>query len=108
MQPKLLGAAPAIVEQHFAKSFQGRAWPPVNYQFGIIEQLGAPLLQFVHQRVFLVRVKRFIETAELIQRISAGKEIAKDQYLFAAGSHPAYGLITRPAGAKGNPTPQGD
>ena len=83
MQPELFGAATSVREQHFRERFQGMTGPSMNDQVGIVKELGPALLHLVHQRVFFVRVKGFVETSQGEHRVAARDQIAQDQFLFA-------------------------
>src|SRR5947209_20594645 len=104
MQPKLFRPAPAIIQQHFAKGSECGAWTTINNELRIVKQLSATFLEFVHKRILFIGIKRFVEAAQLLQILPPGHQIAKDQFLLAAGPQLADGVITRPAWTKGQPT----
>ena len=95
MKPELFRPPPPIIPQHFAKRPQRRARPAIDNQFRVVEQFAAALLQFIHQRVFLVRIQRLVEAAQFQQRVAPGQQIAQDQFLLARRARLADAPVAR-------------
>src|ERR1044071_9603001 len=99
MQSKLLRATTAVSHQHPDKCPESRARTSISDEIGVIEQCPTALLQMVHQGIFLVGIKRFIESAQLHHVCAPRREVAKNQFLFTRRPAFANGLIssaTRP------------
>src|SRR5579872_472276 len=82
MQSDLLGTAAAIGHKHPGKRFQVGARAASYEKLRIINQLATSLLQLVHQRIFFIWVKSFVETTQFKQCITSSDQVAQDQLLF--------------------------
>ena len=106
MQTKLFGASASVGEEHFAKGAQRRARTALHDELRIVDELRAALLQHIHQRVFLVRIKRFVEPAEL-QNIRASRHhVAEDELLLTALPRHADRVVASPTRPECQPTAQ--
>ena len=105
MQTELFRPPAAVSHQHFHKSRQAPARPPIDNQVRVVQQPAAARLHLVHQGVFFIRIQRLIEPARLDQRRTARQQIAEYKFLFTRLAQPAHRLIPGAAGTKGQPAP---
>src|ERR1039457_5936272 len=108
MNSKLFGPAPTVGAQHFEKRCERMARAAVNEQLRIVNEFAAAFLQFVHERVFFVGIKRLIEAAEFEQVSAARKEIAEDEFFFTGGADAPHAGITRAARPERKPAREHD
>ena len=71
-ETELFGASASVSHEHSCRMLRRSGEDAVNERSGIVNQFAAALLQFVHQRVLLVRIKRFVEPAEFTMSASRG------------------------------------
>src|SRR5687767_9607737 len=95
MQPKLLGTAATIVEQHLDERLKRGTWTTVDDQFRIVNEDPAAFLQIVHQRILFIGIKRGIKATELDKGVASREQVAKNQFLFAGGPRLAHRFIAR-------------
>ena len=106
MQPELLRPPPPVGHQHPRKGLEAGPRPPMHEQLRIVDQLTAPLLQFVHEGILLVGIESLIEPPQIQHGLAPGEEIAENEFLLARLAHPANGGVASAAGPKRQPARQ--
>src|SRR2546430_2117371 len=77
---ELFGSPATIGHQHPHERPQVRARAALHFEARIIKQLSSALLDLVHEGVFFVWIKLFIETAEFEHHVPTRDAIAQDQF----------------------------
>ena len=106
MQSELFGPTAAVGHEHFGKSPEGAPRASKNQQVRIVNELAAAFLEFVHERIFFIRVERLVKAAQLEQGLTTGEQVAEDQFLFTGSAADTHRGVPRAAGAESQPTTQ--
>ena len=80
----------------------------MNNQLRIVDEFSAAFLQFIHQRIFLIGIKGFVEATKFDQVHAAGEQVAKDEFFFAAFANTPEAGITPSTWPEGKPAREHD
>src|SRR6266700_6270446 len=103
---KLLCPATAISHQHSRKGLEVVPGTAMHDNSRVVNQFAATLLQGIHQGIFFIRIKRFVESSQLEHGIAAGDQITKDEFFLAGLARAAHRRVPRAARPERQPTSQ--